>query len=199
LEESLLRCRSLTPLLVAGAAALVAGCGGGTQAEDEPAGTYQVEITRAEFPKRQHIGGKAEFVLTVRNTGDQAVPDVSATVDGFVSPGTQTGLSDRSRPVWVVDDGPLGGDSAYVQTWTLGRLKPGASKTFTWRVVPVVAGDRTVRYRVNAGLHGEAKATLANDAAPEGTIDVSVAEAPAATRVDPQTGDVLRAGEAPEK
>jgi hypothetical protein len=199
LEGSVLRSRSLTPLLVVGVAALIAGCGGGTQAEDEPAGTYQVEITRAEFPKRQHIGAKEEFALTVRNTGDQAVPVVSVSVDGFVSPSAQTGLSDRSRPVWVVDDGPLGGDSAYVETWTLGRLDRGASRTFTWRVVPVVAGDRTVRYRVSAGLHGEAKATLADDAAPEGTIDVSVAQAPATTRVDPESGDVLRSGEAPEK
>src|SRR4029450_11557481 len=93
LEGARLRCRSLAPLLVAAAAALLGGCGGGTQAEDEPAGTYKVEITRAEFPKRQHIGAKQEFVLTVHNTGDQAVPDVSVSVDGFVSPSAQTGVS----------------------------------------------------------------------------------------------------------
>jgi hypothetical protein len=199
--EGSLPLRSCRPalLLAVAAAALIAGCGDGTQADDEAAGTYQVDITRADFPKRQRLGAREKFVLTVRNTGDQAVPDVSVSVDSFVSPSTMAGLSDRSRPVWVVDTGPLGGDSAYVGTWTLGRLAPRASRTFTWRVVPVVPGERTIRYRVNAGLHGKAKATLTDDAAPEGTIDVSVAEAPAATRVDPETGDVLREGEAPEK
>jgi hypothetical protein len=188
------------PLLAVAGAALVAGCGGGeTQADDESAGTYQVDITRAEFPKRQHIGAEQEFLITVRNSGQEVIPNVSVSVDGFASPTEQPNVSDRSRPVWVVDDGPRGGDSAYVGTWTLGRLKAGASRTFTWRVVPVVAGERTVRYRVNAGLHGKAKATLADDAAPEGTIDVSVAEAPTAARVDPETGDVVRPGEAPEK
>jgi hypothetical protein len=194
-----LRSRRLAPLLAVVGAALVAGCGGGTQADDESAGTYQVDITRAEFPKRQHLGAKEQFVMTVRNTGRQAVPNVSVSVSGFTSATEQTNVSDRSRPVWIVDHGPLGGDSAYIGTWTLGRLKAGAERTFTWRVVPVVAGERTVRYRVNAGLHGEAKATLAGDAAPEGTIDVRVAEEPTAARVDPETGEVVRPGEAPEK
>ena len=189
----------LAPLLAVVGAALVVGCGGGTQAEDEPAATYEVDITRAEFAETQHIGAQEDFVLTVRNTGDEAVPNVSVSVDGFTSPNEQAGVADRSRPVWIVDDGPPGGDSAYVGTWTLGRLAPGATRTFRWRVTPVVAGDRMVRYRVNAGLHGEAKATLAGNAAPEGTVDVSVAEAPAGTRVDPETGDVLREGQPPEK
>ena len=96
--------------------------------------------------------------------------------------------------MWVVDDGPRGGDTAYVNTWALGRLAQAPADVHLAGHA-VVAGDRTVRYRVNAGLHGKAKATLAGDAAPEGTIDVSVAEAPAATRVDPETGDVLREGE----
>jgi len=199
-EGSLLpRSRLLAPLLVAAAAALIGACGGGTQAEDEAAGTYEVDITRAEFVESQHVGAAEDFVITVRNAGDKAVPNVSVSVDGFTSASEQVGVADRSRPVWIVDEGPRGGDSAYVSTWTLGRLGAGASRTFRWRVTPVVAGDRTVRYRVNAGLHGEAKATLAGDAAPEGTVDVSVAEAPAATRVDPETGDVLREGEPAEK
>jgi hypothetical protein len=187
------------PLLAVAGAALAAGCGGGTQADDERAGTYEVDITRAEFPKRQHIGAEAEFLITVRNSGAEAIPDVSVSVDGFRAPTEQPGVADASRPVWIVDDGPRGSDSAYVGTWTLGRLAPGASRTFTWRVVPVVAGERTVRYRVNAGLQGEAKATLAGGGAPEGTIDVSVAQAPTEARVDPQTGDLIRPGEAPEK
>jgi len=193
------RSRLLAPLLAVAGAALVAGCGGGTQAEDEAAGSYEVDITRAEFAERQHIGAPEEFVLTVRNAGDEAVPNVSVSVEGFTTQTEQADVSDRSRPLWIVDEGPHGGDSAYVGTWTLGRLARGATRTFRWQVTPMVAGDRTVRYRVNAGLHGEARATLAGGAAPEGTVDVSVAEAPAVSRVDPESGDVLREGEPAEK
>ena len=147
----MLRSRRLAPLLAVAGAALVAGCGGGTQADDESARTYQVDITGVEFPERQHLGAREQFVMTVRNTGRQAVPNVSVSVTGFTTATRQANVSDRSRPVWIVDHGPLGGDSAYIGTWTLGRLKAGAERTFTWRVVPVVAGERTVRYRVNAG------------------------------------------------
>jgi hypothetical protein len=186
------------PLLAVACTAVAAGCGGGTQADDEPSGTFQVDITRAAFPKQQHIGAKTEMVIGVRNSGRETIPNVSVSVDGFVYASEAADVSDRSRPVWIVDDGPVGADTAYVGTWALGKLKAGASRTFTWRVTPVVAGNRAVRYRVNAGLHGEAKATLTGDAAPEGTIDVSVAHAPTAARVDPQTGKVLRPGETPE-
>jgi hypothetical protein len=199
-EGSLLpRSRLLAPLLALAGAALIAGCGGETQAEDEPTGTFEVDITRAEFAERQHIGAPEDFVITVRNAGQEAVPNVSVSVDGFTTQTEMAGVSDRTRPLWIVDEPPHGGDSAYVGTWTLGRLAPGASRTFRWKVTPMVAGERTVRYRVNAGLHGEAEATLAGGAAPEGTVDVSVAEAPAVTRVDPETGDVLREGEPPER
>ena len=124
------RSRLLAPLLAVAGAALIAGCGGDSQAEDEAAGTYRVDITRAEFAERQHLGAPEDFVITVRNAGDEAVPNVSVSVDGFSSPTEQAGVSDRARPVWIVDEGPRGGDSAYVGTWTLGRLAPGASRTF---------------------------------------------------------------------
>jgi hypothetical protein len=191
--------RLLAPLLAVAGTALIAGCGSETQAESEAAGTFEVDITRAEFAERQHLGAQEDFVITVRNAGQEAVPNVSVSVDGFTTQTEQPGVSDRTRPLWIVDEGPHGGDSAYVGTWTLGRLAPGASRTFRWRVTPMVAGERTVRYRVNAGLHGEAEATLAGGAAPEGTVDVSVAEAPAVTRVDPESGDVLRQGEPAEE
>ena len=53
----------------------------------------------------------------------------------------QAGLADPNRPVWIVDDGPRGGETAYTNTWALGRVAPGQTKTFEWRVTPVEAGD----------------------------------------------------------
>ena len=186
------RSRLLAPLLAVAGAALIAGCGGDSQAEDEAAGTYEVDITRAEF-REQHLGAPEDFVITVRNAGDKAVPNVSVSVDGFSSPTEQAGVSDRARPVWIVDEGPRGGDSAYVGGLDARPPAPGASRT-------PLAGDADGGRRPHRALprerrhHGEAKATLAGDAAPEGTVEVSVAEAPAVTRVDPETGDVLREG-----
>jgi hypothetical protein len=184
----------LAPLL-AGLALAAAGCGGGERLDaDEPSGTFQVDIVSATFPRRQHLGQQEEFKMAVRNTGDEAVPNLSVTVDGFSSRTDDPELGDPSRPLWIVDEGPRGGDTAYVNTWSLGRLPAGAMRTLTWKVTSIQPGEHPVRYRVAAGLNGKAKATLAGNAAPEGSIPVTVATAPSQTRVDPETGNVIREG-----
>ena len=95
--------------------------------------------------------------------------------------------------MWIVDDGPRGGNTAYTNTWALGRMAPGQTKTFVWRVTPVEAGTHTVKYRVAAGLDGKAKATpRRRRRAPRGTFTVDVSKEPAQSRVDPETGDVVR-------
>src|SRR3954449_882614 len=87
-------------------------------------------------------------------------------------------LSDNGRPVWIVDEGPggggcpgaapggrvgigdegpSGGDSAATNTWALGRLAPGQTRTFTWKVTAVQPGSYTLRYRISPGLAGKAK------------------------------------------
>lgn len=175
---------------------VVAGCGGGRRQDaNEPSGNFRVAVVRASFPTKQRLAAPVRMVITVRNTGSDAVPDLAVTVNSFASRSEQAGLADPSRAVWIVDDGPSGGDTAYVGTWALGRLDPGQTRRFVWRVTAVQAGTHTVKWQVAAGLTGKAKATLAGNRTPAGSFTVDVSEKPSQTRVDPQTGKVVRNGE----
>jgi hypothetical protein len=176
-----------------GAALVAAGCGGGARQDaDEPSGTFQVAVVRASFPTKQHLAKSERFVIAVRNTGPRAVPDLAVTLDSFAARSDQPGLADPDRAVWVIDDGPRGGDTAYTSTWALGRLAPGETRRFVWRVTAVQAGTHTVKWQVAAGLSGKAKAVLAGNRAPSGSITVDVSDRPARARVDPDTGNVVR-------
>jgi hypothetical protein len=178
-----------------GAALAAAGCGGGTRQDaDEPSGTFQVAVVRASFPSKQHLAKQERFVIAVRNTGSKAVPDVAVTLDSFATRSQQAGLADPSRAVWIIDDGPRGGDTAYTNTWALGRLGPGETRRFVWKVTAVQAGTHTVKWQVAAGLNGKAKAVLAGDRSASGSITVDVSDRPAQSRVDPETGEVVREG-----
>jgi hypothetical protein len=178
-----------------GAALAAAGCGGGTRQDaNEPSGTFQVAVVRASFPAKQRLAKQERFVIAVRNTGSKAVPNVAVTVDSFASRSQQAGLADPSRAVWIIDDGPRGGDTAYDSTWALGRLEPGRTRRFVWRVTAVQSGTHTVKWQVAAGLNGKAKATLAGNRAPSGSITVDISDKPAQTRVNPETGAVVREG-----
>ena len=184
----------VTALLAA--AALGVGCGGDDERQDanEPEGSFQVEIADADFETEQTLADDETFTIAVRNTGQERIPNVAVTLDGFAARSAQEGLADPSRPVWIVDSPPVGGDTAYVNTWSLGPLDAGSTRTFRWDVTPVVAGTHTLDYRVAAGLDGKAKAVLANGEAPAGSVTVQVAGEPAQARVDPETGDVIRGG-----
>ena len=183
-------------LIAASVAALaVAGCGGGRRQDaDEPSGTFQVAVVNASFPTKQHLAKSARFVISVRNTGSQTVPNVAVTVDSFSARSEQAGLADPQRAVWIIDAGPRGGDTAYTNTWALGRLDPGQTRRFVWRVTAVQAGTHTVKWQVAAGLNGKAKATLAGNRAPAGSVTVDISAKPAQAHVDPKTGRVVRSG-----
>ena len=175
------------------AALAVAGCGGGKRQDaDEPSGTFRVDVVRATFPTKQHLAKQARFVIAVRNSGAKTVPNVAVTVNSFSARSEQAGLAAAERPVWVVDDSPRGGDTAYTNTWALGRLAPGQTRRFVWRVTAVQAGTHTVKWQVAAGLNGKAKATLAGNRAPAGSVTVDVSAKPAQAHVDPKTGRVVR-------
>jgi hypothetical protein len=182
-------------IALAGSAALVAGCGGGgsqRQDADEPKGTWKVDVLEAEFPRSQRLAEQSTLRIRVRNDEDRALPNVAVTVDSFSKRSDQPGLADATRPVWIIDDGPRGGTTAYTNTWALGRMSPGQTKTFEWRVTPVEAGTHRVSYRVAAGLDGKAIARLDSGNRPEGTFTVRISDKPSQSRVDPQTGDVIR-------
>jgi hypothetical protein len=183
--------------IAAGVAALaVAGCGGGQRQDaSEPSGSFRVDIVKASFPTKQHLAKSERFVIAVRNSGRKAVPNVAVTVSSFASRSQQAGLADPSRAVWVIDASPRGGDTAYTNTWALGRLAPGQTRRFVWRVTAVQAGTHTVKWQVAAGLNGKAKATLSSNRAPAGSVTVDISAKPAQARVDPATGKVVREGD----
>jgi hypothetical protein len=175
------------------AAVAVAGCGAGKRQDaDEPSGTFQVDVVNASFPTKQHLAQRERFVIAVRNTGNRTVPNVAVTVSSFAARSEQAGMADPERAVWVIDASPRGGDTAYTNTWALGRLAPGQTRRFVWRVTAVQAGTHTVKWQVAAGLNGEAKATLAGNRAPAGSVTVDVSSKPAQAHVDPKTGRVVR-------
>jgi hypothetical protein len=171
----------------------VAGCGGGErQDKNEPEGTFDVRVVDASFPTTQHIADQSRMRIAVRNTGSKDVPNVAVTVKGFTRRDTQPGLADPNKPVWIVDRGPKGGDTAYVGTWALGSLGAGKTKTFEWRVTPIQPGVYRVKYEVAAGLNGKAKARGAGGGAPRGGFVVRVSGKPPQARVNPDTGAVER-------
>jgi hypothetical protein len=178
------------------AAVALAGCGGGERQDaNEPSGTFRVAVVRASFPTKQHLAQPERFVIAVRNTGRETVPNIAVTVNSFAERSEQAGLADPERAVWIVDSSPSGGQTAYIGTWALGRLAPGQTRRFVWRVTAVKAGTHTVKWQVAAGLNGKANATLAGNRAPAGSVTVDVSEKPAQAHVDPETGKVVRAGE----
>jgi hypothetical protein len=174
--------------------ATASGCGGGDrQDKNEPAGTFNLDVPRADFPTKQRLAKQEELVVEVRNSDRRTIPDVAVTIDpGFTTREDRQDLADPNRPVWIVDSGPRGGTTAYTNTWALGALAPGAVKTFRWRVTPVRAGTFDVHFRVAAGLNGKAKAQGAGGQLPEGSFTVKVSGKPAQATVNPETGAVVR-------
>jgi len=197
---------ALVALLAACAAAALAGCGSSEQTAHEPKARFPMEVVRASFPSRQAVARPATLELVVRNTGSRALPNVAVSLDSFYYVSNYPHLADRHRPVWAIEQGPGpiakppvqtqevsvpgGGQTAYVNTWAFGRLAPGATRTFTWHVVPVKPGPWTVHYRLAAGLAGNARA-VASSGSLQGALAVDVAGAPPKTHVDPHTGKVV--------
>jgi hypothetical protein len=170
-------------------------------------------VVRASFPTKQAIARPSTLELQVRNSGSHAVPDVAVTVDSFTYRSNYPELADSRRPVWAIEQGPGlkanppvesqevsqpgSGQTAYLNTWALGPLGAGQTRTFSWHVVPVKAGLHTVHYTIAAGVAGKALARLAGGGAVQGQFAVNIAPAPPATYVNPSTGKVLQ-GSAPK-
>ena len=177
----------------------LAGCGGGErQDENEPEGNFAVEVVRASFPDHQKLAKSSDMIVTVRNAGDKTIPDIAVTVNGFDERKKDPDLADPTRPVFAVngvqveiagfpeakDATPRGCDTAYVNTWACGPLKPGKEKTFRWTVTAVQAGDYRIDWRVAAGLDGKAKAVAAGGGpAPRGQFAGTISNAAPDVRV----------------
>jgi hypothetical protein len=175
----------------------LAGCGSEKrQDENEPKGRYRVEVA-ASFPQAHKLAKRAELVIKVRNADSKVIPNVAVTVDGFYVRLDDPDLADPSRPVFVINGqpkeiggfpeskeaAPEGGETAYVNTWALGRLPPGKERTFRWNVTAVKAGPYKLRYRVSAGLDGKAKAVDADGRLPQGSFAGRISDKPPQARV----------------
>ena len=161
------------------AAALTAGCGGTTakgdrQDKDEPEGDFPVSVEEATFPLKQDLAQSSTMKVVVRNAGDREIPNIAVTVQCPRTKNGQNGSFDRqiasqsqadnNRPNFVVDTipgserpasrqrlDPLERSSAYVNTYTLGKLAPNRTATFEWKVTAVRAGQFRLCYRVAGG------------------------------------------------
>jgi hypothetical protein len=186
--------RGATAALATSVVALaVAGCGGGErQDKNEPSGTFSLNVVKAAFPSSQSLAKQEALTIAVKNSDSRTIPDVAVTVDSFSTRSQQPGLADPSRAVWIVDQPPLGGTTAYTNTWALGRLAPGQTRTFTWKVTAIQPGTHTVKYRVAAGLNGKARAKVNGRNDFQGSFTVAITGKPAQATVDPDTGKVIR-------
>ena len=189
--------RRVTANLCACAAAAVAtvvlGACGTAERRDAGAaeGTYTVAVERS-FPAEQRLATAAALVLRVRNTGEEAIPDLVVTVRGFSDRSGGARDADLGRNLWIVDEGPGSATTASDDTWAAGRLEPGRTTTLRWRVTPIVAGTHALRYEIAPALVGGARAQLSGGGEPTGALRVRVTDKPAKARVDPRTGAVRR-------
>ena len=177
--------RSVTLLAV-----LAAGCGGAAGQNSEPRGEFKVEIVSASFPSSQHIAQPVQLRVRVRNADDETLHNVAVTVEtkptegnaatAFGQRSTDPALADSNRPVWVLDDGPAGGDVVNVNTWSAGTLGPGESKVLVWKLVASRAGRYSIGYRVSPGLTGRATAAQGHTS---GSFRVTIGDEPVPARV----------------
>ncbi|MEX1142608.1 MAG: hypothetical protein WD399_11250 [Thermoleophilaceae bacterium] len=180
------------------AAAVAVGCGSGERQDaNEAEASYDVEVVDASFPERHRLAQKSQLEITVRNEGTEAIPDIAVTLDGLDRRLDRDDVADADRPVFVVDGrrkqiggypevklaGPGGGPTALVNTWTLGRLEPGAEKTFRWHVTAVEAGPFELTWAVSAGLHGNAEAVSVGGAQPRGKLQGTITSKPPSSRI----------------
>jgi hypothetical protein len=190
-----LKARSVAALCLLAAA----GCGGGErQDKNEPEGNFPVEVVEAKFPQSQKLAKSSDLIVTVRNAGRETIPNIAMTVNGFDRRKKDPDLADASRPVFALngvqveiagfpeakDASPRGCDTAYVNTWACGPLKPNQQKTFRWSVTAVQAGEFKLKWRVTAGLDGKAKAVaMGGGPAPRGSFSGTVSDAAPEVRV----------------
>lgn len=194
--------RVLVAALACGALLGVSACGGDSKRQDadEPEGTFAVDVTKAEFPRKQKLAENSDLLIKVKNTGDEAVPNLAITVDGFDYRKQDPRLADPKRPVFVVNQIPRGADTAYVNTYAFAKpLAPGKTATFRWRVTAVRPGPYKLSWKVAGGLNGKAKALNEFGDQPSGVFLGSVSRKAPTSRVAADGETVVTGGEREKK
>ena len=158
-----------------------------------------MSVPEASFPARQDVSHTAEMRIAVRNDGDSAIGNVAVTIEakgqGTSAPAfqrldLQKGLAEHFHPVWIIDRDPALGRTAYSNTWALGELGARSTKTFIWRVTPVIPGRHVVTFRVAPGLGNKGTARLPGGAPARGSFSVNVSGAAPKQIVNPESGKV---------
>jgi hypothetical protein len=183
---------------VAALATSAGACGDESSSDaNEPAGKYTVEVVSAEFPARQVLGQTSLLRLGIRNTGRRPVPAlaVSISIAGregqastlpFAIRDPQPELAQPDRPVWVLalrypkfagTSEPGGAGTSSPKTFAFGELKPGATANAVWKLSAVRTGRYVLRFVVDAGLGGQAKAVTAGGSEPGGSIGARIVSA----------------------
>ena len=198
-------------LLAVTSAVVIASCGGGgevgDQFADETPGEYPVEVVSAQFKPRQFVARTYDLEIAVRNTGDETVPAVVATIDlpgrdstlAFAQRDPQPGLAQSQRPVWVMEAGyPKlagtigrgGAATANRRTFNFRRLPPGETAEMVWRVTAVEPGNYRLTYEIDAGLGLDTSAVDAAGDVPSGMLPVRITDRAVLTRVN-RKGNVV--------
>ncbi|MDO9408717.1 hypothetical protein [Patulibacter sp.] len=174
--------RTLAGLALIASTTGLTACGGErAEVRDASDGRPFAVSARASFAKDQRLANVEELRITVKNDDSRALPDVGIVLQGLnrsipVADNGAGRVADPRRPVWVVDSPPSGGTTAYVGTWALGRLAPGASKTFRWQLTPTVAGKHAIRWRAVAGLDEDGPVKADAGSRTSGRLAVDVAD-----------------------
>lgn len=171
-----------------------AGCGGGQRqdANDGGRGPYVIDLERAQFPARQRLARRCTFVITVRNAGEATIPNLAVTLRGFTRRTSSPRATTPSVSLWTIDRSPHGRNTAIEDTWAAGALAPGKRASLRWQVTPIVAGTHVLSYSIASSLQGSGRMQRAGGGAPRGALTVRVDGKPPSTRVDPQSGRVVR-------
>jgi hypothetical protein len=188
-----------------------ASCGGGSEAggqfSNEAAGEYPVRVLKASFPRRQTVAETYDLRLDVRNSGDQTIPALNATIDlpgkdstlAFAYRTDQIGVAAAQRPIWVLEEGyPKlagtigrgGAGTSNRRTFNFGELAPGRTARMIWRVTAVKAGDFRIRWQLSAGLGLDTTAVDASGNQPTGVLPASIDGKARLTEID-ENGNVV--------
>ena len=214
--------RLTTALAIALLASGFAACGKNAERQDvdEPEGEFPVEVVSANFQTEQRLAQTTDLRLEVENTGDEAVPDLTVTINTGDGPSSepfsirsdQPGLADPNRPVWILEHNypklvepgltssefekapSAGAEAAQTNTFSFDTLPVGESLEIVWRLTPVESGTYTVRYELAAGLTGKAKAVTDDGSPVEGEFVVTITDKPPRARVDDAGNVVIEGG-----
>lgn len=190
--------------------AFLTACGGsddGGQFANEATGAFPVEVILSEFKAVQTVAQTYDLTLAVRNSGDDTIPAINATINlpglgstlAFAYRDRQEGLAQAQRPIWVLEEGyPKlagtvgrgGAGTANRRTFNFGELEPGDTANMVWRVTALKPGRYKLAWKVSAGLGTETSAELADGSQPAGVLPVRIGNRPRLTRVD-ENGKVV--------